>query len=102
MKKREINPIRPLVVEYLKEHASSLYDYLLKKKPNEELVAEDITDDIDKHFCAGFVLHWDDCLNHWMVDYDIIRVLKGYVGYSSWTDIPTKQRGFVTRTTIKM
>ncbi len=48
MKKQEINPIRPLVIEYLKEHASSLYDYLLKKKPNEELVAEDITDDIDK------------------------------------------------------
>ncbi len=39
------------------------------------------------------MLHWDDCLNHWMVDYDIIRVLKGYVGYSSSTDVPTKQRG---------
>jgi hypothetical protein len=92
MKKRENNPIGPLIVEYLKEHASSLYDYLLKKKPNQELVAEDITDDIDKHLRAGFVLHWDDCLNHWMVDYDIIRVLKGYVGFSSWTDVPTKQR----------
>jgi hypothetical protein len=63
MKKWEINPIGPLVVEYLREHALSLYDYLLKKKPNEELVAEDIMDDIDKHFCAGFVLHWDVCLN---------------------------------------
>jgi hypothetical protein len=34
MKKREINPIRPLVLEYLKDHASALYEYLLKKKPN--------------------------------------------------------------------
>ncbi len=93
MKKWIINPIGPLVVEYLKEHASSLYDYLLKKKPNEELVAENITDDIDKHFRAGFALHWDHCLNHWMVDYDIIRILKGYIGYSSWTDVPTKQMG---------
>jgi hypothetical protein len=59
---------------------------------NEDLVAEDITVDIDKHFRAGFVVHWDDCLNHWMVDYDIIRVLKGYVGYSSWAEVPTKQR----------
>ncbi len=92
VKKREINPIGPLVIEYLKEHALSLYEYLLKKKPNEELVARNLTDDIDKHFHAGFVLHWDDCLNHWMVDYDIIRILKGYVGYSSWTDVPTKQR----------
>jgi hypothetical protein len=93
MKKREINPIGPLVVEFLKEHASSLYDYLLRKKPNEEMIAEDITDDIDKHFRAGFVSHWDDHLNHWMVDYDIIRILKDYVGYSSWTDVPAKQRG---------
>ncbi len=92
MKKRDINPIGPLVIDYIKEHASSLYEYLLKKKPNEDLVAKDITDDIDKHFRAGFVLHWDDCLNPWMVDYDIICILKCYVGYSSWTDVPTKQR----------
>jgi hypothetical protein len=32
MKKREINPIGCLVVEFLKEHASALYSYLLKKK----------------------------------------------------------------------
>ncbi len=68
MKKREINPIGPLVLEYLKDHASALYEYLLNKKPNEELVAKDLTDDIYMHFCAGFVLHWDDCLYHWMVD----------------------------------
>jgi hypothetical protein len=84
MKKRKINPIEPFVIEYLKKHVSSLYEYLLKKKPNEELVAKDLTDDIDKHFRARFVLHWDDCLNHRMVDYDIIRKLKWYVGYSSW------------------
>jgi hypothetical protein len=72
MKKCEINPIGPLVLEYLKDHALALYEYLMKKKPNEELVAEDFTDDIDKHFRAGFVLHLDDCLNHWIVDYNII------------------------------
>jgi hypothetical protein len=91
IKKREINPIGPLVLEYLKGHASALYEYLLKKKPNEELVAKDLTDDIDKHLRAGFVLHWDDCLNHWMVGYNNIRILKEYVGYSSWTDVPSKQ-----------
>jgi hypothetical protein len=92
MRKCEINPIGPLVVEFLKEHASSLYSYLLKKQTNEELVAEDLTVDIDKHFRSGFVFHWDDCLNHWMVDYDIIHVLKGYVGYSSWAEVPSNQR----------
>jgi hypothetical protein len=92
MKKCEINQIGSLVLEYLKDHALALYEYLLKKKLNREMVAKDLTDDIDNHFCAGFVLHWDDCLNHWMVDYNIILKLKGYVGYSSWTDVPTKNR----------
>ncbi len=64
MKKRETNPIRPLILEYLKDHALALYEYLLKKKLKEELVAEDLTDDTDKHFHAEFVLDWDDCLNH--------------------------------------
>jgi hypothetical protein len=49
MKKCEINPIGPLVLEYLKDDALTLYEYLLKKKPNEELVAKDLADDIDKH-----------------------------------------------------
>jgi hypothetical protein len=49
MKKCEINPIGPLVLEYLKDHASALYEYRLKKKPNEELVAEDLTNDIDRN-----------------------------------------------------
>ncbi len=92
MKKRENNPIKPLILEFLNDHALALYGYLLKKKPNEELVAIDLTDDIDKHFRAGFVLHWDDCLNHWMVDYHMICILKECVGYSSWTDVPSKQR----------
>jgi hypothetical protein len=92
MKKREINPIGPIVLEYLKDHASALYEYLLKKKLNVELVAKDLTDDIDKYFCAGYVFHWDDCLNHWMVNYDIIRILERYVEYSSWIDVLTKQR----------
>jgi hypothetical protein len=27
-----------------------------------------------------------------MVDFDIICILKGYIGYSSWADLPMKQR----------
>ena len=97
MKKCKNNPMGPLVVEHLKDHALSLYEYLLKRKSNEELVAADITADIDKHFRAGFAVHWDDYLNHWMVYYNIIRILKDHVGYSSWTDVPSKQRALCYR-----
>jgi hypothetical protein len=80
MKKRDINPIGSLIIDFIKEHASSLHDYFLKKKLNEEFVADDITDDIDKHCRTGYILHWDDRHYHWMVDYDIIHKLKNYVG----------------------
>jgi hypothetical protein len=40
MKKCKINSIGSLVLEYLKDHALALYEYLIKKKPNEELVAD--------------------------------------------------------------
>ena len=39
-------------------------------KAMSDALSEDITDDIE------FVTHWDDYLNHWMVDYDIVRILK--------------------------
>jgi len=45
---------------------------------------------MDKAF-GGIDVMWDDFLNHWMVDYDIIRVLK-FCGFSSWADLSTKQR----------
>ncbi len=51
MKKRDINPIGPLVIDYIKEHASSLYEYLLKKKshPAGSLESEKIL--LDKNQC---------------------------------------------------
>jgi hypothetical protein len=58
LKKRENNPMGPLVIEYLKDYALSLYEYLLKRKSNEELVAEDITADVDKHFPCFCPLGW--------------------------------------------
>jgi hypothetical protein len=102
MKKHKINPIGPFVLEYLKDHASALYKYLSKKKPNEELVAKDLTDYIDKHLSAGFVLHWDDCLNYWMVDYNIICILKGYVDIHHGPMCQQNKGSFVTETTTKM
>ncbi len=32
-----------------------------------------------------------------MVDYDILRILKEYVGYTSWSDIPMSDRGMCYR-----
>jgi hypothetical protein len=29
-----------------------------------------------------------------MVDYDIIHILKEYVGYTSWSNVPLSERGY--------
>jgi hypothetical protein len=93
MKKRDDNPIENLVLEDLKETAEGLYRHLMKgDTKNEDLVAEKITQDINQHFSGGYNIIWNDTLNHFLVDFDIIRILKNHIGYNSWSDVPMDQR----------
>jgi hypothetical protein len=64
----------------------------MKDKIDEEPVGETLTEDIHKLFRGGYNLIWGDWLNQCMVDYDIICILKDYVGYFSWSDVPIEQR----------
>jgi hypothetical protein len=64
----------------------------MKDEIDKEPVGETLTEDIHKHFCGGYILIWGDWLNCCMVDYDIIHILKDYVGYTSWSDVLIKQR----------
>jgi hypothetical protein len=89
-KKRESNLVGPLILDHIKNHAEGLYKYLMRDKPCHDEFANKITNDMNKAFCS-FDVMWNNCLNHWMVDYDIICVLK-FCGYSSWADVTTKQR----------
>ena len=36
-------------------------------------------------------------LNRCMVDYDLIRILKEYFGYRSWTEVLMPERGYCFR-----
>jgi hypothetical protein len=54
MKKRDMNPIGPLLLEYLKDNTESLYNHLIKDDKNEDLVAKKITQDINQHFYKGY------------------------------------------------
>ncbi len=92
MKKCDLNPIGPMVLEHLKNHVDGLYRYFMKDKIEEESVGEILTEDVHKHFRGGYNLIWGDWLNWFMVDYDIIHILKDYVGYASWSDVTIKQR----------
>ena len=102
MKKREKNPIGQLVIDHLKKHVEGLYNHLTKDEKDEDLIADKITNDIHQHFLGGFNLIWNDTLNHWLVDYDIIQIMRTHMGYKSWDEISINQkelcyRGFTTK-----
>jgi hypothetical protein len=52
----------------------------MKDKINKEPVGETLTEEIHKHFCGDYNLIWGDWLNWCMVNYNIIHILKDYVG----------------------
>ncbi len=92
MERHDLNPIGPMVLEHFKNYVDALYRYFMKDKINTEPVGETMTEDIHKDLHGGYNLIWSDWLNWCMVDYDIICILKDYVGYTSWSDVPIKQR----------
>ena len=97
MKKRDKNPVGVLLLDYLKDNAQGLYNHLMNGSMSEDLVAEKLTNDINAQFSAGYSISSNNWLNHFMVDYDIIRVLKDYVGYTSWSEVPLSERAHCYR-----
>jgi hypothetical protein len=91
MKSREENPVRSLLIEHFKEYHQGLFNHLTKDCDN-VVPGKRLTNDMVSHFKGGFSNHYHERLNHFMVDYDIVRILKNYVGYSSWDDVPFNQK----------
>jgi hypothetical protein len=92
MKERVDNPIGPLLLDHLHEKAEKLYNYLVGESKSEELAAEKITRATTKQFSGRPNMIWNDRLNHWLVDYDIIRILRYHMGYKSWSEVQLKER----------
>ena len=82
MKKRETNQVGELLLDHLKNHAVGLYDHLLSGNGDVDLVEKKLTNNINSHFIGGYSISHQNPLHHFMVDYDIIRILKEYVGYT--------------------
>ncbi len=97
MKKQSKNPIGILLLDHLKDHAQGLYNHLMNGSVSKDLVGEKLTNNMDAQFSGGYSISSNDWFNHFMVDYDIIRFLKDYVGYTSWSDVPLSERGYCYR-----
>ncbi len=94
MKKREKDPVGGFLLDHLKHHANGLYNHIIDHHASVKSAEENLTNDIDAQFHGGFTINSHAWLNHFMVDYDIIRVLKNHVGYKSWDDVPITERGY--------
>ena len=95
MEARSINPIGPIVFDHYQknEEMERIVKYLMKaNKDNEDAVKKKLTASSDSVFKNGYNLKYHCHLNQFMVDYDIIRVLKDDVGYKSWSDVPDVER----------
>ena len=91
MKIRKKNPVGSLLIEHLKEYHQGLYNHL-KKDCDNVTASKCLTNDLDSHFKGGNSIHYQERLNRFMVDYDIVCILKNYDGYSSQDDVPLKQK----------
>jgi hypothetical protein len=92
MEIRDVNLVGPMVLKHLKNHIDGLYKYFMKGKTKEESVGASLTKVINKYCRRGYNLIWSDLLNRCMVDYDIIRILKTFVGYTHWNNVSNKQK----------
>jgi len=63
-----------------------------KNYNNEEATKEKITAAVDSTFKNEYNLKVHSSLNQFIVDYDIIRILKNNMGYSSWAEVSDTER----------
>ncbi len=93
-----MNPTH-LILDHIKNQADYLYKVIVPDARNHDNYANKITENMHKAF-GGVDVMWNDCLNHWMVDYDVIRVLK-FCGFSSWAELTTQQRELCLKITMQ-
>jgi hypothetical protein len=93
MKKRDHNPIGKAMFKHLEKYKQSILRYIMTdNNDDEKAVKAKITQAVDTSFKKGFNIRYHCHLNQFLVDYDIIRVLKNDMGYSSWSDLSNGDR----------
>ena len=79
MKKRAKKSVGILLLDHLKDHAQGIYNHLMNGSVSKDLVGEKLTNDMDAQLSGGYSICSNDWLNNFMVNYDIICILKDYV-----------------------
>jgi hypothetical protein len=87
------NPLGPILFEHCQKKEEGIFNYFMNKNHNnEEAIKEKMTGAVDSTFKNGYNLKVHSHLDQFMVDYDIIHILKNNMGYLSWSDVSNLER----------
>jgi hypothetical protein len=88
MKKRDHNPIGETLFKHFEKDKHRIFEYFMDENNNDEkAIKEKMTAAVDASFKKkGLNIRFHCHLNQFIDDYDIIRVLRNNMGYSSWSE----------------
>ena len=93
MKSSEHCPVGQDLFKHCAKDEQRIFDYFIKEyHGNEKSIIAKMTDSVDAAFKNSINFRLHSHLNQFMVNYDIIRVLRDDIGYSSWSDLSETER----------
>jgi hypothetical protein len=104
MKAQPKNSLGKILWDHCKREEDHIVKYLMNQHCNKEAIIEKLTASVDSTFKNGYSLKLSTHLNQFMVDYDIIHILKTERGYNGWSDLSQVECGFCFKnhTTMKV
>jgi hypothetical protein len=91
------NPMGFIIWKYCEENEEAICNYIMSKCHSQDAGQKKMTALVDAVFKNGYSLKLDTYLNQYMVDYNIVCVLKEEMGFRSWSDMSELELGFCFR-----
>ncbi len=87
LKTRKHNPMGALIGKYCDQNEVAICNYMMNEYHSQEAGQEMMTASVDAAFKNCYSLKLNTYSNQFMVDYDIICVLKKEMGFGRWSNI---------------
>jgi hypothetical protein len=100
LKTRKHNPMGFLIWKYCEQNEEAICNYMMREYHSQEAGQEKMTASVDAAFKNGYSLKLNTYLNQYMVDYNIVCVLKEEMGFRSWSDMSEFELGSCFRNHI--
>ena len=94
LKARKRNPMGSLIWKYSEQNEQAICNFFMREYHSQEAGQEKMTATVDSVFKNGYYLRLNTHLNQYMVDYNIVCVLKEEMGFKSWSDLSDLELGF--------